>query len=272
MRGAIPLTGLAGTTRQFVIREKLPGAKDNPKFSYLNLNVVSEAVAPTLLPLALDNNTINEGTGAGAVIGNILNRTPGSLHRDHRHAGWALCGERRWNPADRWQHANRLRGPGFARARVAETLPGAFGSPLPTTLNVTVVNLNDTQPNAFTLTDVIDVHVATIATSNTISVGGLGASDTATALVGGDPTSQMQKNGGTWGSAPATVANGDTLTVRHVSASANLASVSTTLTIGTVSENFISRTEAAPVAGPTLILAILAGQSNIVGQTARSHG
>jgi hypothetical protein len=77
----------------------------------------------------------------------------------------------------------------------------------------------------------------------------------------------MQKNGGAWQSTPASVVNGDTLTVRHVSAAANLASVSTTLTIGTVSENFISRTEAAPVAGPTLILAILAGQSNMVGNT-----
>lgn len=268
MRGAIPLTGLAGTTRQFVIREKLPGAKDNPKFSYLNLNVVSEAVAPTLLPLALDNNTINEGTGAGAVIGNILNRTPGSLIEitDTQGGRFALnaagtqliAGSTLTDFEDQATHAPVL----------LETLPGAFGSPNPTTLNVTVVNLNDTQPNAFILADVNDVHVSTVTTSNTISVGGLGASDTATALVGGDPTSQMQKNGGTWGSAPVTVANGDTLTVRHVSASANLASVSTTLTIGTVSENFISRTEAAPVAGPTVILAILAGQSNIVGQTA----
>jgi hypothetical protein len=272
MRGAIPLTGLAGSTRQFVIREKLAGAKDNPKFSYLNLNVVSESVAPTLLPLALDNNTVNEGTVAGAVVGNILNRTPGSQLEITDTVGGRfalnaagtqlLTGDTLTDFEDQASHAPVL----------LETLPGAFGSPLPSTLNVVVVNLNDTQPNQFTLADVIDVHVATIATSNTITVGGLGPQDTATALVSGDPSSQMQKNGGTWASAPATVANGDTLTVRHVSASANLASVSTTLTIGTVSENFISKTEAAPVAGPTFIMAIIAGQSNAEGRAIAVNG
>jgi hypothetical protein len=75
--------------------------------------------------------------------------------------------------------------------------------------------------------------------------------------VSGDPSSEYAINGGAWTSAAASVNNGDTVQVRHVSAATYGASLATTLTIGGVSDTFTSTTTT-----------IVTGDLTIVGTTA----
>ena len=101
----------------------------------------------------------------------------------------------------------------------------------------------DGTPDAFSFTDVTNASLSTLETSNTITVSGINT--TVSASISGDASSQVQQNGGAWGSGPLTVSNGDTLTVRHTSSPSNSTAVNTTLTIGGVSDTFTSTTVAA---------------------------
>ncbi len=134
---------------------------------------------------------------------------------------------------------------------------------------VTVVNVNDTTASAFVLADANNVPTGTKAVSNTITVAGLGANDSAQAIVSGATSSQIAKNGGAWGSAPVTVANGDKLAVRH-DTSISLATVtSTTLTIGTTSEAFTSTTTSTPAPMPLPAGVLVAIMADSIGE--RNH-
>ncbi len=125
----------------------------------------------------------------------------------------------------------------------------------------------DTTPNPFRFVAQANVLLNTLVESDTITISGINAA-APISVTGGE----YQVNGGPWttvaaltsrGSAPAkggpgvtaaktgAVTNGQTVKVRHVSASANNASVGTTLTIGGVSATFTSTTAAANVA-PTI--------------------
>lgn len=94
-------------------------------------------------------------------------------------------------------------------------------------------------PNAFPFTDVISAYKSTTQTSNQITVAGLGSGVNASVSITGGTYS---KNGGSYTSSATTAANGDTFTVRHTSSSGNYGLVTTSLTIGTVTEDFSSRT------------------------------
>jgi hypothetical protein len=148
---------------------------------------------------------------------------------------------------------------------IVETLADSANSPRSTTLAIAVSNLNDTSPSAFSFTDVPSAPLSTLETSNTITIAGLGASDSATASISGDASSQLQKNGGTWGAGPVTVVNGDTLAVRHTSSASASTAVNTTLTVGATSDTFTSTTVTGAVPVNTVAPAI-SGDA-VVGQT-----
>ena len=96
----------------------------------------------------------------------------------------------------------------------------------------------DTTPDPFTFTDLTGVALSTVQTSNAVTVSGITA-PAAIAIVGG----AYERNGsGIWSSSAGTVANGDTVRVRHTSAATNSTAVHTTLTIGGVSDTFTSTT------------------------------
>jgi hypothetical protein len=97
---------------------------------------------------------------------------------------------------------------------------------------------SDTTPDPFTFTDVTGVPLSTVQTSDTITVGGITA-PAAISIVGGE---YELNSSGTWTSSAGTVANGDTVRVRHTSSGTNSTAVNTTLTIGGVSDTFTSTT------------------------------
>jgi hypothetical protein len=99
---------------------------------------------------------------------------------------------------------------------------------------------DDTVPNPFTFVDLSNVLLSTPQVSNTITVTGL--TTPAPIAVSGDASSQYAIGAGAWTNAPGTVANGQTVRVRHTSSAATGGAVHTTLTIGGVSDTFTSVT------------------------------
>jgi hypothetical protein len=194
---------------------------------------------PTLLALALSNSSIPENSGAGTIVGTILNGQGGTFSLSVDGGGrFTIASGKIVATATATDYETAT----SHSITIVETLAGATGSPKSTVLTIAVANLNDTNPTAFTFTDVTGVSPSAAQTSNTITVAGLGASDSASAAVSGDASSQLQKNGGAWVSGPVTVVNGDTIAVRHTSSSTAGTVVNTTLTIGTTTDTFSSTT------------------------------
>jgi hypothetical protein len=97
----------------------------------------------------------------------------------------------------------------------------------------------DTTPDPFTFIDVTGVPLSTVQTSNAITVSGITA-PAAISIVGG--AYELGSNPGVWTSSSGTVANTDTVRVRHTSAATSSTAVNTTLTVGGVSDTFTSTT------------------------------
>lgn len=112
----------------------------------------------------------------------------------------------------------------------------AFGIALNTTSVVA-----DTTPDPFTFTDETNVPLFSVRTSNTITITGIDA-PTEFSVTG---AGQAEVNGsGVWVTS-GTVEEGDTIVLRHTSSNLNSTAVSTTLTVGGVSDTFTSTTTAA---------------------------
>lgn len=117
----------------------------------------------------------------------------------------------------------------------------------------------DTHPNAFAFAAQADVPVASARTSNAIAVAGINT-----------PVAVRVQNGeyrvgtGAWTSAPATVAPGEVLTLRHTSSAAYAGTIETTLTLGDVSASFRSTTLRAPETTPTLTTLASSGDARVV--------
>ncbi len=94
--------------------------------------------------------------------------------------------------------------------------------------------------NPFTFIDKVDAELNTRYTSNTITVSGPEQA-VAISVINGE----YSKNGGAWTSAAGNVNAGDTVAVRRNSATAYETTVSTTLTIGTMSDAFDITTRVA---------------------------
>lgn len=99
----------------------------------------------------------------------------------------------------------------------------------------------DTTPDQFRFDDMVGVALSVPLISNAIVVTGINAGS-AISVSGG----QYSRNGGAFTAVKGTVSQGDSIRVRHVSASANNATVNTTLTIGGVKDTFSSTTFSKP--------------------------
>jgi hypothetical protein len=210
---------------------------------------------PILQALTLSSSSIPENSPSDTIVGSIFNLQPSSIATLSDDAGGrfkvvTIAGSRKIAAA---AVPTNYEAATSHNITIVETLAGATGNPKPTTLSIAVGNLNDTNPNAFTLNDVTGVVAGSVQTSNAITIAGLGAADTVTAAVSGDASSQLQRNGGAWVSGPiAGVVNTDTIAVRHTAAASGSTIVNTTLTIGTTSDTFSSTTAAATMSAPVL--------------------
>ncbi len=101
----------------------------------------------------------------------------------------------------------------------------------------------DTTPEPFTLADQTDVPVSTLISSAPVVVTGINGA-AAVSVTGGEYSVGCN---GTFTAAAGSVNPGQSLCVRHTSAALSLASISTTLTVGGVSDTFTSTTVADPV-------------------------
>ncbi|EKD58475.1 MAG: hypothetical protein ACD_56C00116G0008 [uncultured bacterium] len=110
------------------------------------------------------------------------------------------------------------------------------------TFTATTLPAPDTTPEQFTFTDLVDVALALLVSSDPIAVAGIN-SPTAISIVGGE----YEINGsGTFTSEAGTVENGDTVIIRMTSSENFSTPVSATLTVGGVSDEFNVITLADP--------------------------
>lgn len=114
------------------------------------------------------------------------------------------------------------------------------------TTGATIEYVN-TEPYAFTFTDVASATVSTQYTSGTITVEGITAPATLT-ITGGT----YSINGGAYASASTTVVNGDTVAVRVTSSASGATAVDAVLTIGGVSDTYTVTTAGVDSTAPTL--------------------
>jgi subtilisin-like proprotein convertase family protein len=105
----------------------------------------------------------------------------------------------------------------------------------------------DTTPDAFTFTDVSNVPVGTLRTSNAVTVTGINTA-APVSVTGGEYSIGC---GTAFTTASGTITTGQTVCVRHTSAAAYSTSTNTTLTIGGVADTFTSTTVPPPGSGGT---------------------
>ncbi len=103
--------------------------------------------------------------------------------------------------------------------------------------STTLATSTDTTPDAFSFTDQTDVERSTPITSNAITVSGINSTAAISVNNG-----EYRINNGSFTNTTGTVANGDTVQVRHTSSGSFSTTTDTMLTIGGVSDTFTSTT------------------------------
>lgn len=98
------------------------------------------------------------------------------------------------------------------------------------------VSTQDDTPTAFAFTDVTNQPAATLITSNTLTITGIGPNPTSVS-VGGTGSPQISINGGAWVTS-GTILAGQTLRVRLTSAGTSSTTRSATVTVGNVSDTW----------------------------------
>ncbi len=129
--------------------------------------------------------------------------------------------------------------------QVRHTSSGSFSTTTDTVLTIGGVSNTftsttlaiDTTPDAFSFTDQTDVGRSTTITSNAITVSGINSAAAISVSNG-----EYRINNGNFTSTTGTVANGDTVQVRHTSSGSFSTTTDTVLTIGGVSDTFTSTT------------------------------
>ncbi|MBV1910531.1 MAG: hypothetical protein KUG78_14610 [Kangiellaceae bacterium] len=116
-----------------------------------------------------------------------------------------------------------------------------------TTLNINGVsadfsttNSPDRDPDSFGFTSQSNVSVSSVQTSNTVTITGIGV-DVDVSITGGEYSIGCTA---IFSSASSTIADQQTICVRHTSSGSNNATTQTNLTVGNFSTNFSSTTEA----------------------------
>jgi hypothetical protein len=135
-------------------------------------------------------------------------------------------------------------------ALVISTSRGDSGNPRPKdeTWSVRLVRGGDAwssfnaaaMPDPFAFTAQLDVPVAELRQSETITISGLNAPTQVHVI--GDSEAAYSHNGGAFGSAPQLAANGDQIQVQHRAGAAPSTTVTTTLFVGGLSAEFRSTT------------------------------
>lgn len=128
-----------------------------------------------------------------------------------------------------------------AWARMATGGMFAGGEMVSFTFTVTASGVSDTTPDPFTFTDQTNVALSTIIESNTVTISGI---DTVTpiSVTGGEYAVDAGSGFGAFTSTSTTVVDGDQVKVRHTSSSSYNTIVTTTLTVGGVSDTFTTTT------------------------------
>jgi hypothetical protein len=100
---------------------------------------------------------------------------------------------------------------------------------------------DDTYPDAFDFTDVANQEKSAVVTSNTITVTGITAATPIS--ISGGISPEYRINGGSWTSAAGNVNNNDTVQIRATSASTFSTTTTTTLDIGTRTDDWAITTQ-----------------------------
>jgi hypothetical protein len=148
------------------------------------------------------------------------------------------------------------------RLRLRHTAAGSFGATTTTTVTVGTANAvfssttetQDSVPDAFAFVDREGIATAVEVISDPVAVAGINVA-VPVSVSGGS----YSINGGSFASAAGTVAAGDQVRVRHVSAAGANAAVTTTLTIGGVSDGFTSTTGASDSTPNAYVFADVSG-------------
>jgi uncharacterized repeat protein (TIGR02543 family) len=98
----------------------------------------------------------------------------------------------------------------------------------------------DSTPDAFSFTSVTDVTTGTVATSNAVTIAGI-TTAASVSVAGGEYSIGCTAS---FTSAAGTIANGQSVCVRHTAAASASTTTTTTLTVGGVSASFSSTTKA----------------------------
>ena len=101
-----------------------------------------------------------------------------------------------------------------------------------------LVDPPDTTPDAFAFTDLVDVALDSVQTSNAVTITGINTA-AAISVTGGEYALGC---GGVFTAAPGTIADGEIVCVRHTSAATHATGTDTTLTVGGVADTFTSTT------------------------------
>lgn len=99
---------------------------------------------------------------------------------------------------------------------------------------VTNVAVADSSPDYFEFTDVTDAALSTVTVSGAVTITGINVPTTVTTT----NSAAISVNGGAYGASPKTINNNDTVSVRLTSSSTPGGSVSTTVTIGSLSDTW----------------------------------
>lgn len=126
----------------------------------------------------------------------------------------------------------------------------------------------DSTPDSFDFTNQTGLEINTLTESNTVTITGI--TDAATVTISGN-SAQFSIAGGSYGTS-GTITNGQTLKLRMTTSSSFSTGVSTTITVGGVSDSVTFTTRAANVSAPTSITATqttnTSGSSQTVDVTA----
>ena len=121
----------------------------------------------------------------------------------------------------------------------------------------------DTTPNAFDFTNQTGLEINTLTESNTVTITGI--TDAATVTISGN-SAQFSIAGGSYGTS-GTITNNQTLKLRMTTSSSFNTGVSTTITVGGVSDSVTFTTRAANVSAPTAITATQTTNTSSSSQT-----
>tara|TARA_R110000822_G_scaffold298893_1_gene421767 strand:- start:754 stop:5898 length:5145 start_codon:yes stop_codon:yes gene_type:complete len=254
-------TGLAALGDTFSLRHTSSGSYSTSVNTTLTLGTVTDTFTSTTEALPPDTTpdqfTFTDITGAtrgtyrygyARILGiNTTALAQISSASGGANAGFALSSSTTQPNTSGFTSGNKNVSNGqYVHVRVLSS--SSFSTAVGVTINVggsvndtfAVTTEADFIPNNFSFTDVTNVALSATQTSSLITVAGIGTS-VAVSVSGGS----YSKNGAGYVTGNGTAVDGDTFRVRHTSSGAFSTAVSTSLTIGGVSDTYSSTTLAS---------------------------